>query len=705
MLKKLSIISALCLATLQSLSANASGALRDIGAPANVSMLAGEEAAASWNFFVPAAEAGLVATVDLGIETSVLSDPDRSTAVVFLNNEEVGRLALSVSKNGVQKVPVPTGAIMPGWNNVRIVASQRHRVDCSVTATYELWSAVRSASLGLSVPNSPAIFQHVSDLPALSPNAAGLRVVEIVANPTDLDEIERLFHVTRGLVDAARLQSIVVRVVDAPTEEAALVIMAVDRDTVAPIWRDTGVPGLFSQKEPNRAPVLAVAREADRESLDVLLTTARAIIDPLAGMETDAARRLRETAQVPFQPNQTPIALGDLGLSSQSFDGRFAKYSFDVTLPFDFLDANYGSGAILRLTGSHIGGLLDGSRLRVLVNNVPATTLSLRASHDIVFNKREFRLPTGMFRAGRNTVTIEATTITAEDLTCQGGAAGVRFALGQDSNFTMGLFARARATPELAGALSRQASDIQSGAFRLFVPRASSTVLSAALTVALADQDARRGIELVRGLPGPGDNGLIVGQPEDLPAAFASRFGALINRSTVDLPTKAPQEPGLVEFAIREIGGLFSLRMANTNPMERLVMTPASVVFLDVSTTSATAGLARIFYPDSVVAVVAGKPEDLQSGLEAMVAAGRLEEIAGEASVFDPVKGTVNTRAAQVKGLRSIADLTPTNLRYVTAGFLSMRVTTFVLTVLGLVLLLGTMTYVVVRRSGVRHDA
>ena len=705
MSRKLVILSAFLLSTLQIVSAQAAGNSRNIGAPTNIATLAGEEAASSWNFFVPAAEAGLVETINLEIETSVLSDPDRSTAVVYLNSQEVGRLALSVSQTGVQNIPVPTGAVMPGWNNVRIVSSQRHRVDCSVTATYELWSAIRKASLGLSVPLATGSFRHLSDLPALAPNEAGLRVVEIVADPAKLDELERLFVVTRGLIDAARLKGVVVRVVDTPTEAASLAITSLDHDTLVQSWRDTGVPGLYSQKEPNGPPILAVAGNADRESLAMMLTTARAIIEPLAVMETAAARRVREFAEVPFLSNHDPVTLSDLGLSSQSFDGRFARYSFDVTLPFDFLDANYGSGAILRLSGSHVGGLLDGSKLRVLVNNVPATTLSLRAARDVFFNNREFRLPTGMFRAGRNTVTIEATTISSDDLTCQGGTAGVRFALGHDSSFTMGLFARARATPELAGSLAGQSDERDAGPLRLFIPRASTALLSSALTLALADQDARRGIDLIRGVPGAGDNGLIVGQPEDLPTAFAARFGTLVNRSAVDLPTKAPLPPGLLEVAVREIGGLFSLRMANPDPMERLVMTPPSVAFIDVSTTPNSGSLARILYPDSVVAVVARKPEDLQAGLEAMVSANKLQDIAGEASVFDPVKGTVTSRSAQVKGLRSVSDLSPTNLRYVTAGFLSMRVTTFVLTVLGLVLLLGTMTYIVVRRAGVRHDA
>jgi len=186
MSRKLVILSAFLLSTLQIVSAQAAGNSRNIGAPTNIATLAGEEAASSWNFFVPAAEAGLVETINLEIETSVLSDPDRSTAVVYLNSQEVGRFALSVSQTGVQHIPVPTGAVMPGWNNVRIVSSQRHRVDCSVTATYELWSAIRKASLGLSVPLATGSFRHLSDLPALAPNEAGLRVVEIVADPVKL---------------------------------------------------------------------------------------------------------------------------------------------------------------------------------------------------------------------------------------------------------------------------------------------------------------------------------------------------------------------------------------------------------------------------------------------------------------------------------------------------------------------------------------
>nr|WP_281437046.1 cellulose biosynthesis cyclic di-GMP-binding regulatory protein BcsB [Methylobacterium aquaticum] len=76
--------------------------------------------------------------------------PEASTLRIVLNGAEIGRTAVDGAR-GLRRetVTIPPGALRPGFNAVTIAVDQRHRVDCSVPATYELWTQIDPDTTGL----------------------------------------------------------------------------------------------------------------------------------------------------------------------------------------------------------------------------------------------------------------------------------------------------------------------------------------------------------------------------------------------------------------------------------------------------------------------------------------------------------------------------------------------------------------------------
>src|SRR4029078_4809115 len=56
----------------------------------------------------------------------------------------------SPESSSVVSFDVPRGLLQPGANLVTFEASQRHRTDCSISSTYELWSEIDPAKTYLS---------------------------------------------------------------------------------------------------------------------------------------------------------------------------------------------------------------------------------------------------------------------------------------------------------------------------------------------------------------------------------------------------------------------------------------------------------------------------------------------------------------------------------------------------------------------------
>ncbi len=125
-------------------------ALRRLPAVAGPLRLWGETGTVTWPLFVTAAEARAGGRFQVGYLSAISVLPEASTLRIVLNGAEIGRTAIDGAR-GLRRetVTIPPGALRPGFNAVTIAVDQRHRVDCSVPATYELWTQIDPDTTGL----------------------------------------------------------------------------------------------------------------------------------------------------------------------------------------------------------------------------------------------------------------------------------------------------------------------------------------------------------------------------------------------------------------------------------------------------------------------------------------------------------------------------------------------------------------------------
>ena len=100
--------------------------------------LSGEFDSLQYPVFLTAGQARGPARMRVSYLSAISVAPESSDLSVTINGEKVGWTRIQAP--GAVKVvefAIPDGRLTPGYNAVRLSVSQRHRVDCSVGATYE----------------------------------------------------------------------------------------------------------------------------------------------------------------------------------------------------------------------------------------------------------------------------------------------------------------------------------------------------------------------------------------------------------------------------------------------------------------------------------------------------------------------------------------------------------------------------------------
>ena len=193
------------------------GVLRHLPLDEESSRLEGENDVMAFPLFVTARQAQETLSFRLGYVSAAAVMPEASILSVSLNGREIGQTHVEAF-DGVRTIefPMPAKLARVGFNELKIEARHRHRVDCSLEAVHELWTRIDPARSGLmtpadaSAPNSPA------ELSALSTDAQGLLPIRaVMAARTSPATIERIIlasqaialngHFERAVVDLGGL--------------------------------------------------------------------------------------------------------------------------------------------------------------------------------------------------------------------------------------------------------------------------------------------------------------------------------------------------------------------------------------------------------------------------------------------------------------------------------------------------------------------
>src|SRR5471030_2835718 len=125
----------------------------------------GEDGSVVWPVYAPAASLSRLNRFQLVFQAAISVMPEASWLTLAINGKTMGRVPIAAPTAAkTLAFDVPAGALSPGWNEVQVSVVQRHRVDCSIAATYELWTQIDPARTGF-VGASPAI-ASLADLPA-----------------------------------------------------------------------------------------------------------------------------------------------------------------------------------------------------------------------------------------------------------------------------------------------------------------------------------------------------------------------------------------------------------------------------------------------------------------------------------------------------------------------------------------------------------
>jgi cellulose synthase operon protein B len=454
--------------------------------------LKGEESALQWPVYVTAEQARERLRFRVGYLAAISVVPEASTLTASVNDVVLGHTAIRApGAVRVIEFDIPAGVLKPGYNAVAIAAVQRHRVDCSMQATYELWTQIDPSWTGLVMPAGIDSVRALPDLPAIAPDARGVVPIRVVLrSKPGFATFEKIISVVQRVALAGRYAHVAVEfgpplkgpdginlVVGAPGELQ-------DLPGYEPSQMVGGQALTFLPATTDRSATLIVpgigAAELDAASAVLTATASREAAGSPQGL------RLLQLARGLEIEGGATLPLARFGVPNREFSGRLFRTGFDVSLPADFIPADYAK-ANLALAGGYAAGLETGAQIIIDVNGRNVASNALPRSDGDVFRNAVMPLPLSRWRPGRNHVEITALLPSATDRTCaDSGADRKRFLFLNDTTLTLPPLARALRLPDLA--VTTSGGLPYAGAAhrpRLVVPTPDRESMSAAATIAV----------------------------------------------------------------------------------------------------------------------------------------------------------------------------------------------------------------------------
>lgn len=452
--------------------------------------LGGEISTSEWPVYLTRAQAGQPVKFQLGYLSAVSNLPEASTLSIQINDVVIGEIRIDAPhKVKVLSFDVPADLLQAGFNSLRLVASQRHRVDCSLSATYELWTQIDATQTGFLFAANDQGVTSLEDVPALPPSPqGGLPMRVILPGATNASAINQMMRMVELVALRGRFEQPLVEVGSSLADGAGVNLAIGLNENLVHF-------GGLEQLPPPSGPVLQflpanAARRATIVASGRTYAEVEAALDQFAVIATSqgSPQGLRAAKAFPGYKVQggSSIKLRDLGVISQEFNGHLFHASLNIVMPSDFYPANYAKFS-LDLAGGYAPGLANGAQIVVSINSKIAVGSPLSKSGGEIFKARMIDLPLGMLRPGLNKLDIDAHLPRADDATCdQTGAATAqkRFLLLDETELVLPNIARVALSPNLAitanGAFPYAGSLLNS---HLYIPSPDSDTIAAAATL------------------------------------------------------------------------------------------------------------------------------------------------------------------------------------------------------------------------------
>lgn len=703
--------------------------------PASSLLLEGEADSQSFPIYLTKQQATGVTAISLGYSNAVVVAPESSRLTVIVNDVTVGDVPVQ-SAEGTRDIrfDMPAGLLRPGSNRVTFQVAQRHRTDCTVRSTYDLWTAIDPARTFLAMPAEAGDrLMAVDDIPAIGLGPTGrttfTMVVPEMGQPAATNALMRL---SQGLSLMAKMPNQIIDVVDAlPAKTGAgeLAVLVGTAGDLAPL-----LPALPASAHSSPVATFVDAPAGERKVFVVSGPDWRAVEEavdgmvapvdrPLSVMRESLSTRQRNAVDTPLVTGEASLTFASLGVRTGEFSGRRFRTGFDIGIPSDFYADAYGEATLL-LDAAYSAEVQPGSHLDIYVNGNIASTVPVTSRSGGIFRHLPIRMTMRHFRPGPNRVDIEAVLLTQADNICAPGASASqepRFALFDSSELRVPRFARMAQLPNLS-ALSGTGFPYngQTDPAALYLDRLDADTLSASATFLGKMAVASGRVLQVRpeaSALGIGErNAILVGTISQLPPLVlgqahiagesASSWGA-----TAGDTHEGATEDAFGEWQSRVRGGSWRGQISAFEAwlQSTFDISLSSLRLLPGAEKAITPGedarflIAQGDSPEKTGAwtvLAAPTGADLRAGMNAVAEEERWRQLAGYATLEGKNLDGLDTRPVSSTRFVATQPLSFANMRLVAANWLSSNILAYAVVFCILSILLGIATSGLLRRFG-----
>ncbi|CAH0125905.1 hypothetical protein SRABI05_01029 [Agrobacterium fabrum] len=699
--------------------------------------LSGEIDRRQWSIYLTPEQANAAVSLNIGYQNAIVVAPESSNFQVSLNNValDAARIEAPDSEGNVA-LKIPPGVLQVGSNVVTLGVQQRHRTDCTIQSTYDLWTDVNPANTYIGFNSDVAgSFANIDDIQATGPDGKAMTSIEIVApalgNPAFADSLLRL---SQALALRTQMPNQTIRFVTAPSTErkagTLTVFVGTAREIAGvaealPPEASAGAFAGFGNAGPGNSSPLFVTGPTPQAVQAAIETLFSSISRTPGAQRTTFSTRSWHAPDVPLVMSDRRIALSELGLQSTEFSGRRFRTEFYVGMPADFYASAYGEASLL-LDAAYSSQVLPGSHVDIYVNDQIASTVPISNNGGGIFRHLPIKVTMRHFKPGPNKVTLEAVLMTAQDQACAPGApasATPRFALFDTSEIHIPNYAQIGRKPDLAAMAGAGQPYRTGGPVALSLDRFDTDTMSAAATLIsrLASVAGHPiDIETVASPLVIGDrDALFVGTISQFPQALISQFN-LVPSSQISwkmgtgVQVPAQNSDTLFnDWRERVDGGIWEGQVSSFEEWmkrnfdlssdtlrflpaaEQPYAPPGNVSFM----------LAQGLSPSGEgVWTLATAPTsaELLDGMQAMTRENRWRDVTGRVAAYDAAAEKIETVEVKRPNLYATRAFSLSNWRLIAANWLSSNVLSYSLAFIGFVSLLGFATFVMLRMMG-RH--
>jgi len=429
--------------------------VRNILPQANL-RLVGEEAKSAVVVYLTEAQAAAPVSLNFSLLNALVVAPEISILRVRINQTEITSMPIASSAARTPSViDIPAGVLKAGANTIEFRASQRHRTDCTVESTYQLWTEIDgpSAQLVFGGQGLERIGQ-LGEIGAVGVDAAGKTALRIIApGLSDATAQSVALRVAQEVGLALRAPSLSISIVDAPSEALETGVLDVA------IMPAADLPPAFeaARAQASAGPLAAMILLPSGANTLVISGPTWEAVDRAGEAMLAAAPVTPERPRVdlayplPMMDEGETASLASLGVDRLQFNGRRFTTAVTFELPSDFYAYRYGELELV-LDAAYSSDVLPGSEIDIYTNDQIASATPLLRTDGGTLKDTRIRIPMTNLRPGRNEAVLAVNLLTRSDAACNPGwtgAAPTRFVLSSNSYIHLPDYARATTVPDL----------------------------------------------------------------------------------------------------------------------------------------------------------------------------------------------------------------------------------------------------------------